>query len=99
MPTYLSLFKATGASDGETSFKDEISEGAPETRKLIEAHGGALIEVYLTMGQYDLAMLTEFPDETKCAQALMALRDAMGGSSETMRAFPERDWPGLSEGI
>ena len=62
MPTYISMVSMSGNEPAEPgSVSDAISEGAPETRKLIESHGGTLHEVYLTMGAFDVLMVMEFP--------------------------------------
>ena len=78
--------------------KDAISDGAPETRKLIEAHGGKLVEIYMTMGRYDGAMIVEFPDDLSCTQTMLAFRD-FGVATETLRAYPESDWGKIAEGM
>ena len=49
------------------------------------------------MGQYDGVLIAEFPDDVSCARAMLALRNT-GGVTETMRAFPERQWPEIAGG-
>lgn len=100
MPTYVVLIKMTGGGAGadQESFKDAISGGAPESRKLIEKHKGKLKEIYLTMGQYDGAAVVEFPDDLACTQAMIAWRE-FGTSTETMRAYPENEWSKIAAGI
>ena len=71
--------------------EEAFADGAPETRATIERHGGTLVEVYLTMGQFDGVMITEFPDDVACARAMLALRKS-GGITQTLRAFPECQW-------
>ena len=62
MATYISMVSMSGNEPAEPgSVSDAISQGAPETRKLIEEHGGTLHEVYLTMGAFDVLMVMEFP--------------------------------------
>jgi len=99
MATYLVLGNFTGPAGSEADPIEElIAEGAPDSRKLIEAHGGKLIEIYLTMGQYDLAAIVEFPDDLSCTQAMLAWREH-GGSTETLRAYPESEWGTVAAGI
>jgi len=51
----------------------------------------------MTMGQYDFASIVEFPDDESAARAAMKSR-MLGGATETLRAFPESEWPGLAAG-
>ena len=100
MPTYISMVRLAGSEPVEPgSVGGAISEGAPETRKLIEAHGGTLHEVYLTMGEFDVLMVMEFADTQACAQAMLAMREQLGGVTQTIEAFPESQWPGIAKGI
>ena len=99
MANYLVLWKFTGPAgiDAE-SIKDAIAGGAPASHELAKKHGGKLVDVYLTMGQYDGAAIVEFPDDLACCQAMLAWRD-FGVSTETLRAYPESEWSSIAEGI
>lgn len=99
MNTYIVLLSMTSAEVGdlETPLEEAFANGAPATRSAIERHGGKLVEVYLTMGQYDGVLIAEFPDDVSCARAMLALRNS-GGVTETMRAFPESQWPEIAGG-
>lgn len=100
MATYLVLVKMTGGGAGVDSepMKDAIAGGAPKSRKLIEQHGGKLIEIYLTMGQFDGAAIVEFPDDLSCTQAMLAWSE-FGVHTETLRAYPEEEWGAIAAGI
>ncbi|MDE2815704.1 MAG: GYD domain-containing protein [Chloroflexota bacterium] len=93
MNTYVVLLTMTSAEldDVAGPIEDAFADGAPETRQTIERHGGKLVEVYLTMGQYDGVLIAEFPDDIACARAMLALRNS-GGITQTLRAFPESQW-------
>ena len=95
--TYIVLLSMTSAEVGDldTPLEEVFANGAPATRSTIERHGGKLVEVYLTMGQYDGVLIAEFPDDVSCARAMLALRNS-GGATETMRAFPESQWPEIA---
>ena len=99
MNTYVVLLTMTSAevNDLDTPLEEAFAHGAPETRSTIERHGGKLVEVYLTMGQYDGVMITEFPDDVSCARAMLALRNT-GGTTQTLRAFPESQWSEIAGG-
>ncbi len=99
MATYVMLMKmgAGGAGVDDESISDAISEGAPESHKMIESFGGKVKGIYMTMGQYDFVAIVEFPDDESCARAALKSRE-FGGSTETMRAFAESEWPGIAKG-
>ena len=93
----ISLQADSGAAEG--AYRDALGEGAPETRKVIEDHGGKLVEIYLTMGQFDSVAVMQFPDAVACAQAMLALREHFGAGTQTLQAFPESQWPEVAKGI
>ncbi len=97
MPTYIGLLSMEPADHGIKG--ETLSEGAPETRNVIESHGGTLHEIYLTMGQYDAAIVMDFPNSMACAKAMLALRERLGGTTQTLEAFPSSQWPELAQGI
>jgi uncharacterized protein with GYD domain len=99
MNTYVVLLTMTSAEveDLDTPLEEAFANGAPETRATIERHGGKLVGVYLTMGQYDGVLITEFPDDITCARAMLALRNT-GGITQTLRAFPESEWAEIAGG-
>ena len=98
--TYLVLTKMMGDREGSGAeeMKDAIKDGAPGSRKLMEKYGGKLVEAYLTMGAYDGAAIVEFPNDEACARAMLAWRQ-FGLATETLRAWPEREWGKLAEGL
>ncbi len=64
----------------------ETVDRAEAAKKVARDMGGSL-EVYWTMGQYDLVAITEFPDD-ETAMAFLAKVSSLGNvRSQTMRAF------------
>ena len=57
MPTYVTLFRYS--SEG---FKDLSEERRQQQISLIESHGGQVKEAYGLMGEWDVLIITEFPD-------------------------------------
>jgi uncharacterized protein with GYD domain len=89
MPTYITLLRYT--QKGIESVKDSPArlDGA---KKAFAAAGGGVKAFYLTTGQYDAIVISEFPDDQAMARAALA-----GGSqgfirSETLRAFTEDEY-------
>jgi uncharacterized protein with GYD domain len=73
--------------------RDAISGmiAAPEDRskalkKLVDAAGGKLLSWYLTFGEYDFVAISEFPDETAAAGAVLAAA-AGGGVTDLKTAL------------
>lgn len=100
MPTFngsISLQADAGSAEG--AYRDALDEGAPETRKVIEDHGGKLLEVYLTIGKFDSVAAMQFPDATACAQVMIALRERFGAGTLTLQAFPESQWSEVAKRI
>jgi uncharacterized protein with GYD domain len=61
-------------------------------KKNLVAAGGKLIGFYLTMGQYDLVTIAEFPDDETVARAGLAGGSQGSVRSETLRAFTEEEY-------
>ena len=99
MNTYVVLLTMTRAEadDLDGPIEEAFADGAPDTRRTVERHGGKLVEIYLTMGQYDGVLIAEFPDDVSCARAMLSLRNT-GGVTQTLRAFPESEWAEIAEG-
>jgi uncharacterized protein with GYD domain len=54
--------------------------------------GGELKAIYLTMGQYDLVVIAEMPNDETVARMALALGAQGNIRSETMRAFTETEF-------
>jgi uncharacterized protein with GYD domain len=84
MPTYISLVNWT-----EQGIRDlkETAARADATAELAESLGGKLVQLYWTVGPYDLVGIFEAPDdETASAMQLtVGLRGAV--RTTTLRAF------------
>jgi len=84
IPTFVTLAKWT--DEGVRNIKD-----SPKRRKAFEDRiatmGGKVKDAYLVMGEYDLMIVTELPDDETAAK--LALGTAMQGNvrTVTMRAF------------
>jgi uncharacterized protein with GYD domain len=84
MPTYITLYNWT-----EQGIKNvrEAPARIKAACKSVEASGGKVLGVYLTMGTYDLVAISEGPDDVTVAASL--LNQGMMGNvrSTTLRAF------------
>jgi uncharacterized protein with GYD domain len=89
MPTYLSLLRWT--QDGVAKIKDSPSR-LDAGKKAFAAAGCKIIAVHALMGQYDMAVLAEAPDDHTLARLNLTLASQGSVRAETMRAFTEDEY-------
>jgi len=89
MPTYLSLLSWT--KEGLEKIKESPAR-LDAGKKAIESAGGKLKGFYLLMGQYDMAIIVEAPDDATLARINLSLASKGGVRSETLRAFTEDEY-------
>ena len=89
MPSYLSLINWTEQGIGNVKESPARLDAA---KQAVEAAGGRMIFFYMTMGEYDLAMLIEVPNDETAASVLLALGSQGSIRSTTMRAFTEEEY-------
>ena len=98
MPSYLILGNWTDKGIREIKESPDRLEAA---RKAAEAAGGKIVFFYMTMGQYDLAVLTELPDD-EAAEFFFILRVYHNGMLMAYRAYQsgflnDEDWDELAQ--
>ncbi len=89
MATYLSLIRWT--QEGMAKVKESPSR-LDAAKKAIEAGGGKLKHFYMLMGQYDMAIVVEAPDDATVARVNLALGSKGTVRTETSRAFTEEEY-------
>jgi uncharacterized protein with GYD domain len=84
MPTYVSLVNWT--EQGVKNFRDTLRR-AEDYRGLVEKSGGQVRQLLWTLGEYDVVVVADFPDD-ETATAVV-LQTAAGGHvrTTTMKAF------------
>jgi uncharacterized protein with GYD domain len=92
MPTYISLLKFT--SQGITNIKDHAKRRRAAA-KAIAGLGGKLVSSHLTLGRYDLVVITQAPDDETAAKFALMTGSLGNVSTETMRAFTEAEYDKL----
>ena len=91
MAKYISLLNWT--DEGAKSAGDTVDR-AEAAQKLAANMGGSL-QVYWTMGQYDVVAISEFADD-ETAVAFLAKTSSLGNvRSQTMRAFDADSMRGI----
>ncbi len=88
MPTYISLVNYT--DQGVQNIKN-APKRIRDFRKLIASMGGKLKSVHLTMGSYDLVVISEAPDDETITKATLTVAGQGNIRTTTMRAFDEAE--------
>jgi uncharacterized protein with GYD domain len=89
MPTYISMLRYT--EQGINKIKDAPAR-IDAAKAAYKKAGGELKAIYLTMGQYDLVVITELPNDDAVARMALALGAQGNIRTETMRAFTETEF-------
>ena len=84
MPAYVSLIHWT--EQGIKNYKD-TSKRLDDFSKLAEGKGGRVREALYTVGEYDLVIVTEFPDDETATAVLLEVGSLGNVHTNTMRAF------------
>ena len=88
MPTYISLMRWTSQGmAGLPAWRERVEEG----EQIIQASGGSLIGVYVTLGRYDVVEIFEAPDDEVAAEILMKLQRHGAEHTETLRGFTREE--------
>jgi len=89
MVTYVMLLNWT--DQGIKNVKDSPKR-LDAVKKLAKELGGEVRSFYMTLGQYDLVLILDMPNNDK--QAAFALKLGSSGNvrSTTLKAFPEEDY-------
>ena len=89
MPTYISLIKFT--HQGVTSIKQGPSR-LDTGKETLKAFGSELKAFYLTMGQYDAVIISEFPNDEANARFCLSVGVLGNVTTETLRAFTDGEY-------
>jgi uncharacterized protein with GYD domain len=84
VPAYISLMNWTSQGiGGLPAWRDRVEE----SERAIAARGGRLIDIYVTLGRYDLVEIFEAPDDETAYGILLDLARHGTVRTETLRAF------------
>jgi uncharacterized protein with GYD domain len=84
VPHYVTLLRwTTQGIAGLPAWRERVEEG----ERIIEAAGGSLVGVYVTLGRYDVVEIFEAPDDAVAIEILMKLQRFGAEHTETLRAF------------
>ena len=89
MPTYILLVSWT--HKGIENVKESPSR-LDAAKRAFQAVGAQLKEFYLVMGQYDMVVIAEAPDDETAAKLALTIGSAGAIRTETLRAFTEAEY-------
>ena len=86
MPVYINLINYT--DQGLRNIKKSAGR-ADGARQLAEELGGTIERFYLTMGNYDIVTITEFPDDATATTFVLRIGALGNVKATTLKAFQE----------
>jgi uncharacterized protein with GYD domain len=89
MATYISLVRWTG--EGIKKVKDSPSR-LEAVKKAYKAMGAELKEFYMVMGQYDMVVVGDVPNDEVGAKLALMIGSQGSIRTETFRAFTEKEY-------
>ena len=89
MPTYISLIQYT--QQGLQKIKESPAR-LDHAKKGYEAAGGKIKDFYLVMGEYDIVVVADLPNDEAAAKLALTLGSAGNIRSRTSRAFTEAEY-------
>ncbi|HEX9123070.1 MAG TPA: GYD domain-containing protein [Actinomycetota bacterium] len=84
MATYVHLVNFT--DQGIKNFR-ESAKRADAFAELVQKNGGTLKDIYWTLGEYDIVVITEAPDSETATAVLLQLAALGNVRTATMEAF------------
>ena len=94
MPVYVTLFKWTDT--GVKNVKEAPARIA-DSRKTVEQLGGKVLGIYVTMGEYDLVSVIEWPNDETAATTALAISSRGNARTVTMRTFTEPEFADIAK--
>ena len=89
MPTYISLIQYT--QQGVEKIKESPAR-LDHAKKGYEAAGGKIKDFFLVMGEYDIVIVAELPNDEAVARLTLTLASSGNIRTRTMRAFNEAEY-------
>lgn len=96
MPHYISLLRYT--QQGIAKIKESPAR-LDAAKKAAEKAGGKLHAWYLTMGQYDAVLISEFPNDEAGARFTLSVASLGNVTTETLKAFDEAEYRKIVGGL
>ena len=89
MSVYIVVMNWTETGRREVKHSPERLDAA---KALAKHMGGELKQFFLTMGEYDMVTILDFPDDRTTEQYILRLAMAGALTGKAMKAFPEHEY-------
>ena len=89
MPTYIRLVRFT--EQGVRNVR-AVGDQMAEARRIVEAHGGKLVQSWSTLGRYDLIAVVEAPDDKTMMKISALVAEKVNIRAETLPAVPSAEF-------
>jgi uncharacterized protein with GYD domain len=89
MPHYISLLRYT--HQGSSKIKESPAR-LDAAKKAAENAKGRVHAWYLTMGEYDAVLISEFPDDEAAARFMLSTGALGNVTTQTLKAFTEAEY-------
>jgi uncharacterized protein with GYD domain len=86
MPTYIALGDWT--DQGARAVRDSPRR-LDEAKRQLEEMGGRFLAFWMTLGEHDLVLVYETPDDAVAARFMLVLNGLGAVRTRTLKAFPE----------
>ena len=96
MATYISFIQYT--QQGLQKIKESPGR-LDQAKKAYEAAGGKLKDFYLVMGEYDIVVVADLPNDDAAAKLALSLGAAGNIRTRTSRAFTEAEFRKLVQSL
>ena len=96
MSTYITLISWT--QKGIENVKDSPAR-LEQAKAAFKAMGAEIKQFYLVVGQYDIVVISEAPDDQTMAKAALSIGAVGSIRTETLRAFPEAEYREIISGL
>jgi uncharacterized protein with GYD domain len=96
MTTYVALANWTDQGARTVSDSPQRLDAA---RKALEEMGGRFVSLLMTMGEHDLVLVYEAPDDAVAARFTLLLGQQGSVRTKTLKAFPEPAYRAIIESL
>jgi len=96
MAKYISLVNWT--DQGIRNVKETVNR-ADAARKAFESAGGKIIDIYWTLGQYDIVIISEIPDDESAYRLVLTLGMQGNVRTTTLQAIGQQEMTRILGGI
>ena len=92
MPTYIALGDWT---DAGVRAIGELPQRLDAAKRQLEEMGGRFVGFWMTMGEHDMVLVYDTPDDAVAARFSLVLNRLGSVRTRTMKAFPEAAYRGI----